>query len=318
MRRALRRSGHKQGLRVIPLPGLGAEDVLVADDGTVYTGTEDGAIHAVDPETGTVRQVANTGGRPLGLEWLSDGRLLVCDARRGLLALDIETGAVETLLDGDGDFPMRFCNNAAVTAAGDIWFSDSSLQHGIDDWKHEVLENNRSGRLLCRRADGTVTVELEGLAFANGVALAPDETWVAVAESVGRAVVRYWIVGPRKGERDHLVADLAGFPDNIARGSDGLIWVTIGSPRDPVVEALQRAPRWVTNAALALPERLQPNPKRTVRVQAYDAEGRLVHDIDADATEFHMATGVREHHGQVWVGSLYEPAVAVLELSPAD
>ena len=49
---------------------------------------------------------------------------------------------------------------------------------------------------------------------------------------------------------------------------------------------------------------------------AIDDQGRLVHDIDAVADEFHMVTGVREHDGQVWLGSLHEPALAVLSLVP--
>jgi hypothetical protein len=39
-----------------------------------------------------------------------------------------------------------------------------------------------------------------------------------------------------------------------------------------------------------------------------------VHDLDLDATHFHMATGVREHDGRVWIGSLAEPAVAWYDL----
>ena len=46
--------------------------------------------------------------------------------------------------------------------------------------------------------------------------------------------------------------------------------------------------------------------------KAYDDTGRLVHDHDLPAEGFHMATGVREHDGAVWIGSLLEPAVAVL------
>ena len=42
--------------------------------------------------------------------------------------------------------------------------------------------------------------------------------------------------------RDLLCQNLPGYPDNIARGSDGLIWVAIGSPTDPLVERLQRSP----------------------------------------------------------------------------
>ncbi len=44
----------------------------------------------------------------------------------------------------------------------------------------------------------------------------------------------------------------------------------------------------------------------------------LVHDVDATAlatadAAFHMVTGVREHDGRLWLGSLHEPAVAVLD-----
>ena len=62
-----------------------------------------------------------------------------------------------------------------------------------------------------------------------------------------------------------------------------------------------------------MPEALKPKPKRTARVVAFDDTGRQVHDLSADATNWHMATGVREHHGQVWLGSLVEPAIAVLD-----
>ena len=68
-------------------------------------------------------------------------------------------------------------------------------------------------------------------------------------------------------------------------------------------------------AATRLPAVLQPKPQRTVRVQAFDDAGRLVHDIDADAGNYHMVTGVREHHGEVWLASLEEPALAVVSLA---
>ena len=45
-------------------------------------------------------------------------------------------------------------------------------------------------------------------------------------------------------------------------------------------------------------------------MMAFDDDGEVVHDRTFDATHFHMATGVREHHGRVWLGSLQEPAIA--------
>jgi sugar lactone lactonase YvrE len=291
-------------LRVIAVPGRGAEDVVVAGDDSVFTGTEDGVIHRVAPD-GRVKAVANTGGRPLGIELLPDGRLLVCDARRGLLAVDPSNGAIDDLAGG-----MRFCNNAAVATDGAIYFSDSSTVHTIDQWRAEMIEVTRTGRLLRRSPEGAVTILRDDLAFANGVALAADESFVAVAETATRAIARHWLTG----RDDFLVEELPGYPDNIARGSDGLIWVSIASPRDPVVERLQRGPRWIRRQIIRIPESLQPAPKRTVRVQAYDDDGRLVHDVTGDSADFHMVTGVREHNGRIWMGSLHEPAVAVLTL----
>jgi len=307
---------------VYTVSGAGAEDVLVAtsgpDEGAVFTGTDDGGIHRVTHDGRKAVRVADTGGRPLGLEWLPDGRLLVCDARRGLLVCDVRTGRVEPWLTEVDGRPMVFCNNAAVADDGTVYFSDSSTVHAIDRWKAEVLELTGTGRLLRRRPDGEVDVLLGGLQFANGVALSADGTWVAVAETSVRRVQRIFVAGPRTGESEVFAADLPGFPDNIARGSDGCVWVTIASPIDPVVERLQKAPMWVRRGVLRLPEAAQPAPKRTIRVQAYDDDGRLVHDVDvrdpADLLRFHMPTGVREHEGRVWLGSLHEPAIAVLDV----
>lgn len=308
--------------QVFPVPGPGAEDVAVAlagpDEGAVFTGTEDGVIHRVSHDGRQVRPVANTAGRPLGIEWLPDGRLLVCDAQRGLLAVDPRSGRLETLVVDVAGRPMRFCNNAAASADGTVYFSDSSTVHGLADWKADFVEVTRTGRLLRRAPDGRLDVLVDGLAFANGVALALDESYVAVAETAARSIARYWLTGPQAGTRDTFAANLPGYPDNIARGSDGLIWVSIASPRDPVVELLQHGPRFLRRQVTRIPEALQPAPKRTVRVQAYDNRGAVVHDVQPDESQhrgsYHMVTGVREHDGRVWLGSLHEPAVAVLDL----
>lgn len=299
---------------VHPVPGAGAEDVLVTADGSVYTGTDDGAILRLSADGQRVDRIANTGGRPLGLELFDNGDLLVCDAEAGLLMVHVADGSIETLLTDIDGVRMRFCNNAAIAVDGTIWFSDSSQHYGIAEWKDDIVQHTRTGRLVRRDVDGTVTVVLDGLAFANGVALSADEQFVAVAETGARTVVRWWIAGPRTGERDFLVKDLPGYPDNIARGSDGLIWVSIASPKDPLVERLQTGPLRLRKLVTRIPERLQPKPKATIRVQAYDDAGTLVHDIDLLDAGFHMVTGVRERDGRVWMGSLHEPAVAVYDL----
>src|SRR5580704_6385462 len=93
---------------LIPLPGDGPEDVVAGPDGMIYTGLRDGRVFAVAPEDGAVREVANTGGRPLGLEATADGRLLICDSPKGLLELDLKTGALKTLVTHDREERLIF------------------------------------------------------------------------------------------------------------------------------------------------------------------------------------------------------------------
>ena len=49
-------------------------------------------------------------------------------------------------------------------------------------------------------------------------------------------------------------------------------------------------------------------------MQAYDDAGALVRDVSIDTPDFHLVTGVREHAGRLWLGSLEEPAVAVVDV----
>lgn len=301
-------------VRVIPVSGYGPEDVLVLPDGRILTGLLDGRILAISPDGKTHTEIADTGGRPLGLELHPDGSVIVCDVYRGVLRLDLETGALTEVVTSVDGAPMTFCNNAAVGKDGTIYFSDSSRKFGFEFWRGDLLEHGATGRLLRRTPDGDVDLLVDGLAFANGVALAADEGFVVVAETGGYALRRYWLDGPKAGTSEPFGAVLPGFPDNISTGEDGLIWVAIASPRDKVLDlALPRAP-FVRSIIWAMPQRFQPQAKRLIRVQAYDAEGLLVHDIEGKHPDFGKPTGVRQVGDQVWLGSFEETAIAVMRL----
>ena len=295
------------------LPGTGPEDVALDAEGRVVVGLEDGQIVRLSPKDSSAEVLANTGGRPLGVEVDTDGSLVVCDAHRGLLRIDPTTGQVSelvpasTLVDGR---PLRVCNNAAIAADGTIWFSDSSARFPLEHWKGDLFEHSGTGRLLCRTPDGQVEAKLNGLHFANGVALAADESFVVVAETGAYRLTRLWLTGADAGRSDVLIDNLPGFPDNIARGSDGLFWIAIGSPRNKALDLLAPRAPVLRRMLWALPDALLPQPANTVWVQAVDGEGRLVHDLQTSTPGFSMVTGVREHAGTVWLGSLHSTAVA--------
>lgn len=302
-------------LRVFDLPGQGPEDVLVdPDDGTVLTGLVDGRVLRVSPDDGTVAHVADTKGRPLGLEWLDGGRLLVCDAKRGLLAVDPRDGDVETLVTTAGGRPVTFCNNAAVATDGSIWFSDSSARFGIDTWKGDLLEHSGTGRLLRRDASGSVDVVVDGLQFPNGVALAGAPERILLAETGAYSVSS---VRPEDdpAETVPLLTNLPGFPDNMAAGTDGLVWVAMASPRNRLVDRLASLTGTLRRLVWALPDAVRPQPANYVWVVALEPDtGRVVHDLQGTHPAFGMTTGVREHHGTVWMGSLTGSTIACFDV----
>jgi len=300
------------------LPGIGPEDVAVDARGDVFTGLADGRILRL--RDGSAQTVASTGGRPLGIEVDGDGTLVVCDAERGLLRVDPESGTVTELIAAGevvDAVPLRVCNNSAIGRDGTIWFSDSSARFPLEHWKGDLLEHSGTGRLLRRSPDGRAQTVLTGLHFANGVALAADESFVAVAESGAYRVTRHWLAGSAAGTTDVLVDNLPGFPDNIARGSDGLIWIAMGSPRNRVLDLLAPRPPILRRLIWALPEALLPKPADTVWVQAVDDSGQVVHDLQTVTPGFSMVTGVREQAGTVWLGSLHSSAIAQFTLPKA-
>ncbi|NGO06210.1 SMP-30/gluconolactonase/LRE family protein [Streptomyces sp. HC44] len=305
-------------LRPVPLGGTGPEDVVVDREGRVVTGVEDGRILRVHPHgPARVQQIARTGGRPLGLEVLRDGRLLVCDAERGLLRVTIEpvVGKVEVLADSVAGAPLRFCSNVAAAADGTVYFTVSSRRYGLQDWLGDLMEHTATGRLLRLRPDGgEPEILLDGLDFANGVVLSEDESCVVVAETGAYRLTRLWLSGPRAGRRDTLIENLPGFPDNLSRGADGTIWVALAGPRQALLDWLRHAPVQVRRAVWQAVRPLHIRPLPVARVMGIGPDGRVRHDLRRIRAGYRMVTSVYEHDGTLVLGSLLEDGIAVCEL----
>jgi sugar lactone lactonase YvrE len=301
-------------LDVIPLPGSGAEDVAVDSSGAIYTGTREGYLLRISPDGRSVERLAQTGGRPLGIEVHPDGWLVVCDAHRGLLRVDPSTGEITELVTAIDSRPMRFTNNCAVAKDGTIYFSDSSQHFGLEEFKGDLLSHTSSGRLIRRAPDGTITVLLDDLDFANGVALAQDESFVLVAETGGYRVTRLDLAGPEAGRRSVIIDNLPGIPDNMSTGSDGVFWIAMPTARNRLLDLLLSRPGFLRSAVWSMPERLQPDVTRITWVVGIDGEGDVVHNLQASGKDFHYVTGVREHDGRLYLGSLVEPGVASVAL----
>ena len=286
---------------VVALPGEGPEDVLIDDDGSVLTGLLDGRILRVGADGRSITTLADTGGRPLGLEWLPDGKVLICDANRGLLTLD-QDGRIATLLGEIDGRPMKFCNNADVLPDGTIFFTDSSTRFGVAEWMADLLEHSSTGSLYRLTPDGELTRLITDRPFPNGVALSGDRNTLFFAETASYGLYRLDLT--TADAEPELVTMLPGLPDNIARGSDGLTWIAIGSPRNALLDLLLPKPPVLRKVVWALPEALKPKAADIIEIQAYDDDGNLVHDLRGKHPHFHMPTGVRERDGKVWLSSI--------------
>jgi sugar lactone lactonase YvrE len=306
---AFARNDRLAAARRIAVPGEGPEDVLVLDDGRVIYGLVDGRVMASAPDGSHHEVLAETGGRPLGLEQHPDGSIVVCDAVRGLLT--VAGGSVEVLADRFEGEPFLFTNNAAVASDGTIYFSVSSRRFGIEVYRSDILEHSNTGRLFRRDPGGDLHVLADGLSFANGVALSADESSVFVAETGEYRIRR--IPADGGGSPGLLVENLPGIPDNLT-ASGGIVWAAMFTPRNRPLDLLLPRPR-LRSLVARLPEKIQPQPVRHGFVVGFDeATGDVVHNLQDPSGAYAPITSARAADGRLWLGSLTEPAIAFVDL----
>lgn len=297
-------------LTVVPVPGDAPEDVVVDPDGFLWTGLIDGRVVRIDPH-GPQRVVANTGGRPLGLAAPREGRVLICDSPRGLLAMNADTGNIEVLVGSVGGRHLKFCSNVVEMPDGTIYFTESTRSFTYQHFRAAILEARGDGSLFRRDPDGTVTTVAGGLYFANGLTPTADGSALVFAETQARRLSKYWLRGPDAGSVTPLAVNLSGMPDNLSTGTDGRIWCAMVSPVNAAADAL--APRLPALRKLVwrLPERLQPQLESLVWAVAFDPDsGAAVAGVRMTHPDFGLVTGLVEHDGRLWMSSIGVPALA--------
>jgi sugar lactone lactonase YvrE len=304
---------------------FGPEDVAIrSGEGRVYTGIGDGSLLSIDPATGETRFFANTGGRPLGVTFDASGdTLFVADAELGLLSVD-RAGAVTVLAnEADGE-PVTFADNLDVDGSGTVWFSAPTREHTLAQVTLDVWDSRPSGRLLrYDPQERKARVVLDNLFYANGVAVAQDDSFVLVAEFLAFRITRYWLTGERAGSHEVFVDGLPGYPDNITRTPDGHFLVGLSLERVPGLDK-QRPHPWMVKVIYRLPGFMKPKAQYPGYLLEFDASGQLLRfAADERAGEIAQVTAGAVLAGrdgaegtEVVVGSLLVPAVRRLELRP--
>ncbi len=288
------------------------EDIAGADDGTLFVTLEQGAVAEIGPG-GELSLLARTGGRPLGIEVAPGGDLIVANAELGLqrVTRDGKIGVLANRHDGE---TLTYVNDVAVAADGRIYFTQST--QNVDPRKYggalaasimDLLEHGDTGRLLLYDpATRSTRVISAGFSFLNGVALAPDESFLLLAETGEYRIWRYWLSGPRTGEREVILNNLPAFPDNINNGRDGRFWIGLVSPRNRLLDSLAGSP-FLRKSVQRLPPFLKPKPAPSTHVIAIDRDGSVLANLQHDGSVLTQATGVYETDTHLLLSSLASP-----------
>ncbi|MDP1531954.1 MAG: SMP-30/gluconolactonase/LRE family protein [Rubrivivax sp.] len=306
------------GLTLIPLGAeSGPEHVVLGSDGKLYAATASGKVVRMQPDGSGQEVVADTGGRVLGFDFDAAGQLIAADAIKGLLSVAPD-GKVTVLTDQVAGDPIRYADAVVVARNGKIYFSDASRRFAPARWGGtfeaavlDILEQAATSRVL--EYDPTTRstrVVVQGLSFANGVALSNDEQSLFVAET-GR--YRIWkvavaaqdlVAGSGSAQATGLLDNLPGYPDNLMRGADGRIWLGLSGPRSEKVDAMAGKP-FLRELTLRLPRALWPLPKPYGHVIAFDESGRIVADLQDPSGAYPQTTGVTETADRLYIQNLH-------------
>lgn len=223
------------------------EGPVAMDDGSVVlVEIRRGALTRVRPD-GSKEIVAELGGGPNGAAIGPDGRVYVCNnggfvwAERGgikvpagtpddyasgsIQAVDLATGAVETLYTECDGIPLRGPNDIVFDAQGGMWFTDLGKT---------MAETMHHGAVYHAKADGSaISRQRFPLITANGCGLSPDGKVLHVAET---RTSRVWsfditspgVLAPPEGFRPgRLLATLPDYQllDSLAVQADGAVCV---------------------------------------------------------------------------------------------
>jgi sugar lactone lactonase YvrE len=188
-------------------------------------------VVSADEDGGDVRVEAEVPGRPSGLGWLPDGRLLVVSMTDHLLLRREHDGTlvVHADLSGYAAWPL---NDMAVDEQGRAWVGGFGfdIMNGAEPAPTPLLRID---------PDGGTEVVSEPLHFPNG-ALVLDGTLI-VAESFGHRVSAFDIRAdgslserrdwarfgplPEGDDLETVLGQLTVVPDGIALDAEGALWV---------------------------------------------------------------------------------------------
>ncbi|TCV68663.1 SMP-30/gluconolactonase/LRE family protein [Neorhizobium sp. S3-V5DH] len=305
----------------------GPEDVALDRHGNLYCGTRDGYIMRL-PAGGAsgIEPLAKIGGRPLGLAFDREGRIVTCVAGMGLVRVSLD-GTVELLTDQterslfnvQDDTVIRMADDLDIAPNGVIYFTDATKRYDIENWGLDLLEGRPNGRLLSfDPSTGKTSTVCDNLVFPNGVCVTHDGQHLLVASTWTCSILIFDLANMKAGPRIFLDG-LPGYPDNINRASDGGYWIALAGMRNPVIDLAMKHPDLRRRMTKQVPPTNWLFGNLNIGgVLKINGGGRIVDALwdEADGP-LYMITSMREHQGNLYLGGVTNNRIGRLTLDDA-
>jgi sugar lactone lactonase YvrE len=163
--------------------------------------------------------VAHVPGRPAGIGFMPDGRLLLASALDKKLWWVSDHGELELAVDLSSEV-RGLLNDMVVDETGRAWVGDT----GFDLLKGEP---EVPGTLLSWAPGSPVRVAAADVMFPNGIAIAPDHETLYLAETFGSRVSVFRMLADGQLSDRRIHAKLEGRPDGLCLDMDGGLWVPL-------------------------------------------------------------------------------------------
>ncbi len=166
-----------------------------------------GRIFRISPQ-GVWELIVQYDGWPNGLKFHQDGRIFLCDYKKGVLALDPKTAKIEPVVETVHSEGFKGVNDLHFASNGDLYFTDQG-QTGIAD---------PSGRVYRLRANGALDRLCDNVPSPNGITLSTTEKHCYVGVTRSQQIWRLPIMADGSVSKTGVAVQLSGG----AAGPDGI------------------------------------------------------------------------------------------------